>query len=63
MLPFSAVVASGLVGESLCRRKTSIDPFGDGILKCSDLPGESWRQRHDMVKQAIVSECLASRPL
>ena len=28
---------------------------------CQDLPGDTWRTRHDTVKVALASECLASK--
>ena len=37
-----------------------VDPFGDSVMNCRDLPGDSWRQRHDTCKVAIARECLAS---
>ena len=30
-------------------------------LNCAELPGDSWRHRHDTVKQALVSEMLVSK--
>ena len=55
-----AVAASGYVGQPVGRRGIEADVFGDAILNCNDLTGDSWRHRHDMVKHAIVTECLAS---
>ena len=35
-----------------------IDKFGDAIMCCKHLPGDTWRARHDTGKLAIVSECI-----
>ena len=40
-LPSPAVSGSGWVGKTLGRRGQSIDAFGDTIMNCSDLPGDS----------------------
>ena len=29
-------------------------------MNCNDLPGDSWRHRHDSVKTAILTECIQS---
>ena len=55
-----AVLASGYVGKSIGRRGTNVDEYGDAIMNCNEIPGDSWRNRHDTVKQALVTECLAS---
>ena len=35
-----------------------IDQFGDAVMCCKHLPGDTWRHRHDTGKLAIVYECL-----
>ena len=35
-----------------------IDQFGDAVMCCKYLPGDTWRHRHDTGKLAIVYECL-----
>ena len=60
-LPSPAVCDSGWVGKPLGRRGEVIDNFGDAIMNCSDLPGDSWRHRHDTGKMAITSECNDSK--
>ena len=35
-----------------------IDEFGDTIMNCKHLPGDTWRARHDTGKLAIVRECI-----
>ena len=47
-------------GRSVGRRREVVDVYGDAIMNCGDIPGDSWRHRHDTVKQALVVECLAS---
>ena len=42
-LPSPAVVASGWVGQTIGRRGVKIDPYGDSIMCCNELPGDSWR--------------------
>jgi hypothetical protein len=49
------------VGRPVCRDGPIIDPFGDAINGCKELPGDSWRHRHDACKVAIARECLASK--
>ena len=40
-----------------------MDKFGDNILCCKEIPGDSWRHRHDEVKMALYREaCLAKVP-
>ena len=56
-----AVVASGKVGQPLGRRGAIIDAFGDTIMCCNELPGDTWRTRHDTCKMAISRECAAAK--
>ena len=56
-LPSPAVQDSGWVGRSLGRRGEIIDQYGDTVMNCNDLPGDSWRHRHDSGKMAITTEC------
>ena len=46
----------GRVGETVKGRKV-IDMYGDSI-QAAALPGDHWRQRHDMVKHVIYRLCL-----
>ena len=55
-----AVVASGMIGRPVGRNGAIIDAFGDAIVCCRDLVGDTWRQRHDTLKLAIGRECMAS---
>ena len=62
-LPSPALRQGGWVGKPVGRRGEVIDPFGDKILCCHDIPGDSWRHRHDTVKMAIYQEaCLSKVP-
>ena len=38
-----------------------IDIYGDAVMNCNDLTGDTWRHRHDTIKTAIVTECLQSK--
>ena len=56
-----AVVASSTVGRPVCRGGPANDLFGDALMCCKELPGDTWRHRHDTIKVAISRECLASK--
>ena len=56
--------AGGWVGRTVGTRGEVIDRFGDSILCCNEIPGDSWRHRHDTLKMAIYMEaCLAKVPV
>ena len=57
-LPSPAVAAGGWVGKSTVRGGAVIDMFGDAVMNCKHLPGDTWRARHDTGKLAIVTECI-----
>ena len=57
-LPSSSVVLGGWVGKNTVRGGAVIDQFGDAVMNCKYLPGDTWR--HDTGKLAIVNE--ASHP-
>jgi hypothetical protein len=57
-LPVPAVVAGGWVGKNTESGRAVIDQFGDAVMNCKYLPGDTWRHRHDTGKLAIVYECL-----
>ena len=38
-----------------------VDVYGDAVMNCNVLPGDSWRHRHDNVKTAIATACSESR--
>ena len=63
-LPSPALRQGGWVGKPVGSRGEVIDPFGDKILCCHEIPGDSWRHRHDAVKMAIYQEaCLSKVPV
>ena len=63
-LPSPALRQGGWVGKPVGNRGEVIDPFGDKILCCHEIPGDSWRHRHDAVKMAIYQEaCLSKIPV
>ena len=43
------------------RRGAVIDIYGDAVVNCNDLTGDTWRHRHDTIKPTIVTECLQSK--
>jgi hypothetical protein len=49
------------VGHPVGKDKIRMDPFGDAVMNCKDIPGDSWRIRHDSGKLAIVNQCLLSK--
>ena len=56
-LPSPAVVGSTWAGKIIGKRGVEVDNYGDAIMNCSELPGDSWRHRHDTVKTAIATAC------
>ena len=46
----------GRVGETV-KGRTVIDKYGDNV-QSTCLPGDHWRQRHDMIKHVIYRLCL-----
>ena len=60
-LPSPAVQESGWVGRPVGRRGGVVDKYGDTIMNCAELPGDSWRHRHDTGKMAITTECYESK--
>ena len=60
-LPSPAVAAGQWVGKTTVRGGAVIDKFGDAIMCCKHLPGDTWRARHDTGKLAIVSECIDAK--
>ena len=56
-----AMRSSGWVGKTVGRKAVTIDRYGDAVMNCDDLPGDSWRHRHDTVKTALVTECIDAK--
>ena len=62
-LPSPSVRQGGWVGKPVGTKGQVIDKFGDSILCSAEIPGDSWRHRHDTVKMAIYQEaCLSKVP-
>ena len=59
-LPSPAIIDGGWLGKSIGKRGAVIDKFGDAVMNCNEVFGDTWRRRHDSVKQHIVSEALLS---
>ena len=38
------------MGQQVETRGEVIDKFGDSVLCCKEIPGDSWRHRHDEIK-------------
>ena len=48
------------VGVALGQRGLVVDRFGDNLMSVSNIPGDSFRHRHDKVKTVLNRFCLAS---
>ena len=48
------------VGDPLDQHGLHIDNFGDNVMSVSNIPGDLFRIRHDMVKTVLNSFCLTS---
>ena len=48
------------MGKPVGKRGITIDKFGDSLMTCHDIFGDTWRKRHDSVKQHVVTEALLS---
>ena len=55
-LPSPAVRDGGWMGKRVGGRGEVIDQFGDAVMCCKEICGDSWRRRHDGVKERIVTE-------
>ena len=55
--PSPAVTAGDWVGRTIPGDAgVAIDSFGDAVMRSNTIPGDTWRKRHDSVKQDIVSK-------
>ena len=59
-LPSPAIRDGGWLGKADGTRGAVIDMFSDALMSCSEICGDTWRRRHDAVKQAVVQESLLS---
>ena len=63
-LPSPAVRDGGWVGKRVGGRGEVIYQFGDAVMCCKEICEDSWRRRHDGVKESIVTEAtLGSLPI
>ena len=46
----------GWVGKAVGSQGEVIGVFGDEVTCCKEIAGDSWRHRHDAIKQHVVSE-------
>ena len=60
-LPSPALREGGWVGKPVGTRGVVVDKFGDNVLCSHEIPGDSWRHRHDEVKMAIYREACLSK--
>ena len=51
----------GGLARQLVGKEHAIDIYGDAVMNYDDLPGDTWRYRHDTIKNSIVSECLDAK--
>ena len=59
-LPSPAVVEGGYVGRQVGTKGEVCDPFGDVVMNCGEIVGDSWTHQHDGIKQHIVAEAQLS---
>ena len=52
-----SLACKGVVGQRVGTRGAVAGQFGDEIMCCNQLPGDSWRWRHDEVKLCIMGMC------
>ena len=59
-LPSPAVRDGGWLGKTIGRTRVEIDQFGDAVMNCHEIVGDSWRRRHDGLKNQLVAEAVLS---
>ena len=60
-LPSPELRDGGWVGKPVGTKGDLVDPYGDKVMCCTQIPGDSWRTRHDTVKQQIVTEAALAK--
>ena len=60
-LPSPELRDGGWVGRPVGSKGDVVDKFGDSVMCCNQIPGDSWRTRHDTIKQHIVTEAALSK--
>ena len=56
-LPSPAIKEGRWEGKTV-GRGILIDKYGDAVVNCSEVIGDTWRRRHDLIKQRITTEAL-----
>ena len=57
-LPSPAIREGGWEGKQLGRQRQTVDKFGDTVVNCESVTGDTWRKRHDSTKQQVMHEAL-----
>jgi hypothetical protein len=60
-LPPPALRVGGWVGRPVGTKGATVDKYGDSIMCCGEIPGDTWRKRHDVVKQHLYLEAGLSK--
>ena len=55
-----SIACKEIVGQRVGARRAVAGPFGDELM-CAQLPGDSWRWRHDEVKLCLMNICNDSK--
>ena len=55
-----SIACKEVVGQRVGARRAVAGPFGDELM-CAQLPGDSWRWRHDEVKLCLMNICNDSK--
>ena len=55
-LPSPAILNGGWVGKPVGSQGDVIDKFGDKVMCCTEIVGDTFRRRHDTVKEHIKTE-------
>ena len=57
LLPSPAIRDGGWLGKAIPGGGGEvIDMFGDRVMNCPRIAGDTWRKRHDTVKQHVTAE-------
>ena len=56
-----SLACKGVLGQRVGTQGATAGPFGDEIMCCNQVPGDSWRWRHDEVKLCIMKMCNDSK--
>ena len=59
-LPSPAIRDGRWEGKQIGKRGEVVDKFGDAVMNCNQVCGDTWRRRHDSNKQHVVHEAIVS---